>query len=93
MSGRSAMSKRIHNALPERLKHNEILLRMQEKLLDNIEAVERGETPVAASEDKPKKKKKRSVQESEDENAPIAQKGIADMLSKKFLLEVKKNMT
>jgi hypothetical protein len=66
-------------------------MRLQEKLLNNIEAVERGEAPAA--EEKPKKKRKRSIHESEDENAPVAQKGIADLLSKKFLLEVKKNMS
>lgn len=96
MSGRTALSKRIQDATPDRLKNNEILKRMQERMLNNIEAIEKGEPVKQATKedsDKPKKKKKSTKSESEDENAVVEQKGVKDLLSKKFLLEVKKNMS
>jgi hypothetical protein len=48
-------------ATPENLRNHEIIQRMQEKILNNLEAAERGEGHLAEEKKQQPLKKKRSI--------------------------------
>ncbi len=53
-------------ATPENLRNNHIMLRMQEKLINNIESAVKGEYELIAEPNRLKKKKKPKSEDSAD---------------------------